>query len=209
MSGPFESVQWHASEHRLDLGLYSHLKEFCGNGVRTHVNFRGKIHSTGKNFSPEEYQTDDAASSRTASPTHYQWAILVPHSWWWLGDFGQYFRELACSFLSPGIIWPFLAWNCLLGLVVKALASGVEDPGFESRLRLDFSGLSHTSDLKIGTPVATLPGAWQYWVSTGSGQPGVSILWLGKVESLICNFSVWQHINLSVQRYTSRASDYF
>ena len=46
----------------------------------------------------------------------------------------------------------------------------------------------HTSDLKIGTPVATLPGAWRYWVSAGTGRPGVSILWLGEVESWICNF---------------------
>ena len=29
---------------------------------------------------------------------------------------------------------------------------------------------------KIGTPVATLPGAWRYRVSTGTGRPGVSIL---------------------------------
>ena len=28
--------------HRLDLGLYSHPKEFWGNGVRTHVNSKGK-----------------------------------------------------------------------------------------------------------------------------------------------------------------------
>ena len=27
---------------RLDLGLYSHPKEFGGNGVRTHVNSKGK-----------------------------------------------------------------------------------------------------------------------------------------------------------------------
>ena len=39
-----------------------------------------------------------------------------------------------------------------------------------------FLGSSHTSDLKIGTPVATLPGAWRYRVSAGTGQPGVSIL---------------------------------
>ena len=39
-----------------------------------------------------------------------------------------------------------------------------------------FSGSSHTSDLKIGTPVATLPGAWRYRVSGGTGRPGVSIL---------------------------------
>ena len=62
------------------------------------------------------------------------------------------------------------------GLVVKASASGAEDPGFESRLRRDFSGSSHTSDLKIGTPVTTLPGAWHYRVSAGTGRPGVSIL---------------------------------
>ena len=51
-----------------------------------------------------------------------------------------------------------------------------------------FSGSSHTSDLKIGTPVATLPGVWRCRVSTGTGRPGVSILWLNEVERLICNF---------------------
>ena len=33
---------------RLDLGLYSHPKDFSGNGVRTHVNSKGKIPSTRK-----------------------------------------------------------------------------------------------------------------------------------------------------------------
>ena len=28
MSGSFESVQWNTCVHRLDLGLYSHLREF-------------------------------------------------------------------------------------------------------------------------------------------------------------------------------------
>ena len=64
----------------------------------------------------------------------------------------------------------------LVGLVVKASASGAEDPGFESRWRRDFSGSSHASDFKIGTPVATLPGAWRYRVSAGTGRPGVSLL---------------------------------
>ena len=42
----------------------------------------------------------------------------------------------------------------LVGLVVKASASRAEDPEFDSRLRRGgFSGSSHTSDLKIGTPV--------------------------------------------------------
>ena len=30
MSGSFESVRWNACVHKLDLGLYSHLKEFGG-----------------------------------------------------------------------------------------------------------------------------------------------------------------------------------
>ena len=59
---------------------------------------------------------------------------------------------------------------------VKASASRAEDPWFKSRLRRDFSGSSRASDLKIGTPVATLPGAWRCRVSAGTGLPGVSIL---------------------------------
>ena len=70
------------------------------------------------------------------------------------------------------------------------------------------SGSSHTSDFKISTPVATLPGAWRYRVSTGTGRPGVSILWLGEVERWIWNFHrsvaagkiVWADPSL---RYTS------
>ena len=75
MSGSFESVQWNVCVHRLDLGLYSHLKEFWGNGVRTHVNSKGKIPSTrGK----EQDQTRDSASCRTVSPTHYQLSYSDP-----------------------------------------------------------------------------------------------------------------------------------
>ena len=64
----------------------------------------------------------------------------------------------------------------LVGLVVKASATRLEDPEFESRLRRDFPGSSHTRDLKMGTPVDTLPGAWRYRVRIGTGRPGVSIL---------------------------------
>ena len=105
----------------------------------------------------------------------------------------------------------------LAGLVVKASASRAEDPEFESRLRRIFPGSSHTSDFKIGTPVATLPGAWRYRVSAGTGWPGVSILWLAETERWICKFhlsvaarkivwagfatsiSVWQRAKLSEQ----------
>ena len=76
----------------------------------------------------------------------------------------------------------------LVGLVVKASAPRAEDPRFESRSRRGFSGSSHTSDVKIGTPVTALPGAWCYRVSAGTGWPGVSILCLGEVESWMSNF---------------------
>ena len=117
------------------------------------------------------------------------------------GQPSSYFPLVNGDFLNPG--WP-LKWTLcchlhhratpphlpdrLVGLVVKASTSREQDPVFESRLQQDFSGLCHTSDLKIGTPVATLPGAWCYRVSAGTGRPGVSLLWLGEVESLICSF---------------------
>ena len=63
-----------------------------------------------------------------------------------------------------------------VGQVVEASALEVEDPWFESRLRRNSSGLSRTSDLKIGTPVATLPGTWHYRVGAGTGRPSISIL---------------------------------
>ena len=66
--------------------------------------------------------------------------------------------------------------NRLVDLMVKASVSRAEDPGFESRLSRDFSGSNHTNDLKIDTPVSTLPGAWRSRVSAGTGWPGVSIL---------------------------------
>ena len=50
MSGSFESMRcesmrWNARVHRLNLGLDSSEKEFGGNGVRIHVNSKGKIPS--------------------------------------------------------------------------------------------------------------------------------------------------------------------
>ena len=86
--------------------------------------------------------------------------------------------------------WPQLVLSSdrFVGLVVQASASRAEDPGFESRVRRIFSESSHTSDFKIGAPVATLPGAWCYRVSTRTGWPGVRSLWLCEIESLVFNF---------------------
>ena len=69
---------------------------------------------------------------------------------------------------------PLLHLDRLIGLVVKASASRAEDPGFESRLHRDFSGVESYQWLKNWHP--TLPGAWRCSVSAGTGWPGVSML---------------------------------
>ena len=57
-----------------------------------------------------------------------------------------------------GLYTPSPIADRLGGLVVKAFASGADDPGLESRLRR-FPWSSCTSDLKIGTPAVTVPDA--------------------------------------------------
>ena len=52
-------------------------------------------------------------------------------------------------------------------IVVKASALRAVDPRFDSRLRWDFSGSGHDSELAL---------QWLRWVSTGTGWHGVSIL---------------------------------
>ena len=64
----------------------------------------------------------------------------------------------------------------LVGLVVRCPLLERKIPGSNPARGVIFQGSSHTSDLNISTPVATLPGAWRYRVSTGAGRPGVSIL---------------------------------
>ena len=64
----------------------------------------------------------------------------------------------------------------LVGLVVRRPPREWKIRGSNPACAGIFSRSSHTSDLKIGTPVATLSGAWRYRVSTGTGRPGVSIL---------------------------------
>ena len=85
---------------------------------------------------------------------------------------------------------PFPLPHRLVGLVVKASASRAEGPGFDSCLRCgDFSGSMESYRwLKNWQSSGTLPGTWRYGVITGSGLPGVSILWLDETESLTCSF---------------------
>ena len=71
--------------------------------------------------------------------------------------------------------------NRLVGLVVKASASRAEDPGFESR---DFFGVESYQWLLQWLPCQA---PWRHRVSIGTGWPSVSILWLGEMESSVCN----------------------
>ena len=64
----------------------------------------------------------------------------------------------------------------LVGLVVRRPPLERNILGLNLACAGIFLGSSHTSDSKIGTPVTTLPGAWRYRVSAGTGRPGVSIL---------------------------------
>ena len=82
--------------HRLDLGLYSQPKEvFLGMESEPMLTPREKSPLSEK-FSSEEDGTHDTASLRTASPTHYQRAVLALHS--------QTVLLKDCSALRNGIL---------------------------------------------------------------------------------------------------------
>ena len=78
----------------------------------------------------------------------------------------------------------------------KASASRAEDPGFESCLRLDFSGVESYQWLKIGTPVATLPDV----LAPGLvGPVSVYCDWVRWKVWFATSISVWKHVKLSEQ----------
>ena len=58
----------------------------------------------------------------------------------------------------------------LVGLVVRRPPRERKIPGSNPACAGIFSGSSHPNDLKIGTPVSALPGAWRYRVSAETGQ---------------------------------------
>ena len=101
------------------------------------------------------------------------------------GPYSTMVKDLSyCQFACLLCRFPWHLIPPLHGLIIippcwpsgEASASRAEDHGSIPACAGICSGLSHTSDLIIGTPVATLPGAWHYRVSTGTGQPSVSIL---------------------------------
>ena len=84
--------------------------------------------------------------------------------------------------------------------VTASVAKWLRCPSRDRQTRFhngSFSRSSHTGDFKIGTPAATLPGAWLYWVSVGTDLPGVDMLWLGEIEKLVGKFSLRQQVQFS------------
>ena len=73
-SGSFESVWWNAWVHRLDLGLYSHPKEFLGEWSLNPCSLQGE-NPLYRKSSPDGDRTCDAVDSE---PKHYQQAIPAP-----------------------------------------------------------------------------------------------------------------------------------
>ena len=97
-----------------------------------------------------------------------------------------------CRQCKDGLLCLLLCWSSCLASTLRGADLG--------SIPVSFSRSSHTSDLEIGTSVATLPG---YRFSAGTGLHGVSILWLGEIESFICNFC------LSVAARTIVSADLF
>ena len=86
-------------------------------------------------------------------------------------------RDSLLLFCRVGFLYIiFMMPDRLIGLVVRHPPREWKIPCLNPACATIFSGSSHTSDLKIGTPVATLPGTWHYRVSAATGRPGVSIL---------------------------------
>ena len=75
-----------------------------------------------------------------------------------------------------GVVWCGVVW-CRTSRRKASVHLDSHRPGFGSSFPHPFiSGSSHTSDLKLYNPVATLPGTWRYSFSIEAGWPGVSIL---------------------------------
>ena len=88
----------------------------------------------------------------------------------------HFYSTLSCGMYPCVVLCSLLPCDRLIGLVVRRPPRERKVPGLNPTCDGIFSGSSHTIDLKIGIPVATLPVTWRYRVSAGTGWPGVSIL---------------------------------
>ena len=96
----------------------------------THASHQTDLTDTGAHVPDEEMPARQTRPARTIPPTRYVNVSRV------VLTLVAYLKH---STVSPTAS-PHLQFH-LVGLVVKASASGAEGPGFESRLRQDFSGV--------------------------------------------------------------------
>ena len=81
MSGSFESVRWNASAQTRPRSIHSSENNFGGMEPDPMLTLKEKSILPGKKSFSEEDRTHDAASRRTASPTHYQPSYSGPTRW--------------------------------------------------------------------------------------------------------------------------------
>ena len=165
MLGSFECVRWNACVHKLDFGIYSHPKECWRNGFRNHINFKGKKPSHqklrgGSNLRRSEPSTLLTELFRPPPPPPPPPSTMCSDILYVDIASPEQREENAISQSSVAIgpsaphtcSTPHCQGQCplflhlhlhhrLVGLVAKVSTSRAEDPGFESRLRRDFSGV--------------------------------------------------------------------
>ena len=91
------------------------------------------------------------------------------------GDRSEEHIDLLLYRLLPFLLLFLSSLTDLLAKWLRCLPRDWKFPGSNPAYSGIFPGSSHTSDLKIGTPVAILPGVWHDRVSAGTGWPDVSI----------------------------------
>ena len=114
--------------------------------------------------------------------------------WMWQSSVGVpvlICHTLPCDWLCCWLICQCgtVIWTCYLcGLAVRC-----PPQEREKRDRSLLSWSDHTSDVEIGSLVATLPGPWRFRVCARTGWSSVIRLWLTEIMS---SESVWQQVQL-------------
>ena len=110
MSGSSESVRWNACVHRLDLGLYSHPKEFGGMESEPMLIPREKSPLPEK-ISPQQDRTCDAASAgQRAQHTTYELfrpPLLIFNTYGVITSLAKSIKKVLVAFFS-GLIELFV-----------------------------------------------------------------------------------------------------
>ena len=114
MSGSFESVQWNACMHRLDLGLYSHSKEFWGMESETHVKSKGKKSPLPEKILPRGGWNPRHCIKQDSKPNTLPTSDSGPKSQVWLE------QEKRGAVLELLLLLRSLSYHCALANLLQA-----------------------------------------------------------------------------------------